>query len=252
MPIPYVKRRFPRRLRRKTYKKLRGRGRVRDLAYKLRRINRRINLMGPHNVNLYKNGDLQLQSNYSVLPLSDFSTLLPCFGYTTADYNNSNQAYLKSISMQFTLTSANEEDNINYSMFLVSIGKNGDTVYDSATGTLATLTQPLHYLANQSMGMLNKKYFNVMRTKFGTLGNWSTPLQQPSASGETITAQTQFYWKIKPRRTIKNPAGNWSLLNASPDPETQYYIIVLNNNSTADLESPVLSYNIVYSINIDG
>ncbi|MEO5351329.1 MAG: hypothetical protein H7836_17055, partial [Magnetococcus sp. YQC-3] len=62
----------------------------------------------------------------------------------------------------------------------------------------------------------------------------------------------QGYWKLKPRRTIKNPAGNFHTLSASPDPETQYYLLVVNNNSTVDLESPQLRLNVIYSIAIDG
>lgn len=234
---------------RKFYKKTRS---TSGLAKQVARLTRRVNKSQIHNVNLFQNGNLQLTSNYAVLPLSNWGSLTPCFGYTTTDYNNANEAFLKSITMQFRLNSANEEDNISYSMFLVSISKNGSNIYDQATGTLSALTQPLHYLSTASMGMLNKKYFKIHRTKFGNLGNWSTPLQQSSAGGKSLTTLDQFYWKIKPMKTIKNPAGNFASLACSQDPATQYYIIVLNDNSTADLESPILEYNIIYSLNIDG
>lgn len=220
-----------------------------------------IRAKGPHNVNLFQNGSLNLNSNYSVLSLSNFDAIYTnttggasgqCFGYEQSDWNNSNQAYLKSISMQLTFDSANEEDNINYSAFLVSIAKNGDTIYDSSSGVLGALSQPVHYLSNNGMAMLNKKFFNIIRTKFGTLGNYGSAFTSSAAPGTSLTTLDQIYWKIKPRRTIKNPRGNFHLLKASPDPETQYYLIIVNNNSTADLESPTLNYNIVYSMDIDG
>ncbi|MEO5351315.1 MAG: hypothetical protein H7836_16985, partial [Magnetococcus sp. YQC-3] len=75
--------------------------------------------MGPHNVNLYFNGSLALNSNYSWVPLSDFNSIYndtmstyltsasagQCFGYAQSDWNNANQAFLKSISIQWTLDS---------------------------------------------------------------------------------------------------------------------------------------------------
>lgn len=260
--MAYTRRKMRRpmyRRRRKFYKKTRT---VYGLQKQLTRLKRAVRTMGPHNVNIFQNGTLQLTSNYSVLELSDFDGIYnntlavgtggTCFGYSQSDWNNSNQAYLKSIGIQLTFSSANEEDNINYSAFLVSIAKNGDTIYNSSTGALGTLTQPVHYLSNNGMAMLNKKFFNIIRNKFGTLGNNGAALTSSSAPGRSLTTLDQIYWKIKPRRTIKNPSGNFHLLQASPDPETQYYIIVVNNNSTADLESPVMDFNIVYSLNIDG
>lgn len=258
---PFVRRRRVIRRRRIVRRKT-----MAPLYKKVAQLSRAVRASGPHNVNLFFNGSLELNSNYSVVPLSDFNSIYnntmgtylgsassgQCFGYGQSDWNNSNQAYLKSISMQWTLDSANEEDNINYSMFLVSIAKNGDTVYNSSTGALGALSQPTHYLNNNGMAMLNKKFFNIIRQKFGTLGNYGTSLTSQGAPGVTLTTLSQGYWKIKPRRTIKNPAGNFHLLSASPDPETQYYLIVVNNNSTADLESPQLRLNVIYSINIDG
>jgi len=264
--MAYTRRKMRRplyRRRRKFYKKTRT---TYGLQKQITRLKRAVRTMGPHNCNLFFNGNLELNSNFTVVPLSDFNSIYnntmgtylgsassgQCFGYAQSDWNNSNQAYLKSISIQWQLTSANEEDNINYSIFLVNIAKNGDTIYNSSTGALGALTQPLHYLMNDGMAMLNKKFFNILRTKFGTVGNYGSAFTTQGAPGRSLTTLDQGYWKLKPRRTIKNPAGNFHTLSASPDPETQYYLIVVNNNSTADLESPQLRLNVVYSINIDG
>ncbi|MEO5351327.1 MAG: hypothetical protein H7836_17045, partial [Magnetococcus sp. YQC-3] len=226
-PAARFRRRRPMMRRRKTYKKSIALPR---LQRQVARLTRTVRASGPHNVNLFFNGSLELNSNYSVVPLSDFNSIYnntmgsyiggassgQCFGYAQSDWNNSNQAFLKSISIQWQLDSANEEDNINYSMFLINIAKNGDTIYNSSTGALGALTQPLHYLNQNGMAMLNKKYFNILRQKFGTLGNYGTALTAQGAQGQTLITLDQGYWKLKPRRTIKNPAGNFHTLSASP------------------------------------
>lgn len=248
---------------RKFYKKTRS---TYGLAKQVARLAKQVKMKGPHNVNLFFNGQLLMNSNYSWVPLSNFNAIYTntmgtylggsaagqCFGFSNQDWNNSNKALLKSITIQWQLEANNEEDNINYSLFLVNIGKNGAAIYSKVTGALNTLSQPTHYLSNEGMAMLNKKYFNILRTEFGTLGNYGTALTSQGAQGDSLTTLKQGYWKIKPRRMITNPAGNFHELVASQDPSTQYYLLAVNNNSTADLESPQLRLNVVYSIDIDG
>lgn len=191
--------------------------------------------------------------------LSNYSTYQAIFGTTANDFQ-SNKMIHKSFAMQcrVSLNSVTpEDDTVSFSAFLVRLKDEMASSINFSNGTL-NLQPGIHYAqlgtasivdANPSTGMvmLNKKYFDIIKYKRFTLTNNSQPLG-------TSTAQTQdgtdieWYWKVKPNVTVRNPAGNWALMNISPDPSDNYFYLLFHNNTLLDLESPFFSVNAVHTV----
>ena len=100
-----------------------------------------------------------------------------------------------------------------------------------------------HY-ATAGYTMVNKKMFKIHYFKTFSLTNFASALGTSSAGGKAFK---EGYIKLRMNNLIRNPAGNWRALNSALDPSKQYYMLVFNDNNSADTESPTLTYNAIHT-----
>jgi len=183
-----------------------------------------------------------------IVNLSDYSGMISTFG-TSANDNEDNKIIHKSVGMHCRVTLENvlnnEESTIGLTAFLVSLKDDCGNVFNNLTGGL-TLTLGATHEIIQGMALLNKKIFNVHKTKKFTLTNYNQALISPAAQTQYGTDK-RWYWRIPINKTINNPRGDWKQLGCALDPSKNYYLLLFNDNSTADIESPTLSFVAVHT-----
>lgn len=189
-----------------------------------------------------------MESPAYIYPLNFYQGMTPIFG-VSADDLEANKIIHKSagLDMRVTLENPvnNEENTIGFTAFLVSLKDDIGAVFNPGTGGLTLVANQTHYI-NQGMAMLNKKMFNIHRVKRFHLTNHGTPLAQSAAQTQYGT-DCRWYWKVSLNKTIQNPQGNWKSLNSALDPSKQYYVLIFNDNSIVDLESPTVSVSAVHT-----
>lgn len=169
-----------------------------------------------------------------------FSSMTPLFGTTTDDLADPKVLYHSTkVQCRVTLENSvnNEESTTRFSAFLVSLrDRIPQSKFNNSLGTL-TLTNGQDYTINQGIAYLNRKIFNIHKTKYFTLTNYNTALTAPAAQSMYGT-DMEWSWSMAPKMTIEHPAGNWSALASALDPSKQYYVLVFSDNQTGDLENP--------------
>lgn len=199
----------------------------------------------------YHQGGVQenITQDYKAINLCLYNSWTNIFGVDNDDDNNQSAVHQSFgfdgyISLENLIN--NEEDSVNFTMFLVSLKDTIGSAFNPTTGALS-LTNADHYITRSGLVLLNKKCFNIHRVMRRTLTNHGTPLAQPSAQTQGGT-DFRFYFKHSPRAKIMNPVGDWRALNSALDPSKQYYLLIFNDNSIVDLESPCITYNIVHTM----
>lgn len=230
----------------KTYR--RKRTSLAYLAYKVKKLYR-INKMKTQYQHL---GGTVNSTMGSILPpstaifnLCNWSSFTPIFGTSGDDVNYANSFYHKSFGIDITIESANETDNISYTCFLVSLKDSVGSAFDPNTGNL-TLTNPTHFWTNQGMCMLNKRMFNIHKIKRFNLGNYGQALTISSA--QNYGTLRRFFWKWSPKCKVSNPSGSVRNVQTSLDPSKQYYLIVCNDDSSVDGQSPTCRAVVVHTV----
>jgi len=192
--------------------------------------------------------ELNVSAPLSYVNLSDFSGMISTFG-TSANDNVDNRIIHKSFGMDCRVSLENqinnEESTIGFTAYLVSLKDEVGNIYNNLTGGL-TLTLGATHEFIQGMVLLNKKVFNIHKTKRFTLTNYNQALISPAAQSQYGT-DIRWYWRLPVNKTIINPRGDWKQLGCALDPSKQYYMLLFNDNSTADLESPAFSYVAVHT-----
>jgi len=183
-----------------------------------------------------------------IVNLSDYSGMISTFG-TSANDNEDNKIIHKSVGMHCRVSLENvvnnEESTIGFTAFLVSLKDEVGNVYNNLTGGL-TLTLGATHEIIQGMALLNKKIFNIHKTKKFTLTNYNQALISPAAQSQYGTDK-RWYWRLPINKTITNPRGDWKQLGCALDPSKQYYLLIFNDNSSSDFESPTLSFVAVHT-----
>jgi len=193
--------------------------------------------------------DASVASPSYIVNLCDYSGMISTFG-TGANDNEDNKIIHKSVGMDLRVslenTVNNEESTTGFTAFLVSLKDNCGNVFNNLTGGLTLTLGATHELI-QGMALLNKKIFNIHKQKRFTLTNYNQALISPAGQSQYGTDH-RWYWKLPINKTIENPRGDWKQLGCALDPSKQYYLIIFNDNSTADLESPAFSYVAVHTM----
>lgn len=187
-----------------------------------------------------------------VANLCNWSAATPIFGSSNTDVDLANSYVHRGFGLDVYVTNNDESQQINYTAFLVSLKDNIGSAFDPNTGAL-TLTNPLHFYNNSSpvaLTMLNKNCFNIHKIKRFTLGNMGV--------GQTVNGlQTQYgnairwYWKIRADKKVSCPTQSMKTQQSSLDPSKNYYLLISNDNSTLDLEVPIVRGTIVHSIQVN-
>lgn len=176
----------------------------------------------------------------------NYSAGTPIFGADADDDNN-----YKAIHQSFGLdcyislenTINNEPDTTTFTIFFVQLKDDIGNVFNTTTGAL-TLTAGTHYYIQNGQCMINKKMFKIHKVIRKVLTNHGTALTAPSAQSQSGT-DFRFYIKHSPRTMITNVGGDWKNLSCSVDPSKQYHLLIFNDNSALDLQSPSFTYNLV-------
>lgn len=222
---------------------------VQALAKSVQSIQRKMRTQ--HQILNYVQAQTQdnLTANYNAYNLCNYNAMVPTFG-TDADDDNNYKIVHKSFGMDMYISLENlinnEEETITFTCFLVSLKDHIGPAFNQSTGVLS-LTNGVHYYSQAGLTLLNKKCFNIHKVKRRVLTNHGTALTGPSAQTQGGT-DFRFYWKWSPNQVIQNPAGDWKALSTALDPSKQYYLLIFNDNSAADLESPCITYNVVHSM----
>lgn len=159
----------------------------------------------------------------------------PLFGYDGSDVNQANKMYINSYKVDARLRQNSEADLIYYTAFIVSLKDQGadSTTFDPATGSL-TLADSVHYttLGAQGKVMVSKNFFNIHAYKRFYMGG--------RAGDQSAPVLRDLSFTIKPRqRLIQNPKGNilgMSGLQFPKDPSQNYYLLLFNDDSGADVQ----------------
>lgn len=153
------------------------------------------------------------------------------------------------VSLQnFSQFSQSEWDSVNFTCFLVSLRDAIGSKFNPTTGAL-TLTGGEDYATAGSVGgvdggfvYLNPKIFKVHKSKRFTLSNIGvdpTATSLPNVvTGYNGQIAKQWQWRLYPKTKIVNSKGTWGQLASAVDPSKQYYVLIFNNNSAADLQYP--------------
>lgn len=185
-----------------------------------------------------------VSSTYTAFHLNDFSSWGRIFG-TTSNDDAENGVIWKSSGIDMKFTTGNEPANVNFTVMLLQCKDTAKSLIGS-TGALTLTNGDTHY-TQSGLTMVNKRFFNILKIRRFSLGN-------NGQVASTSTAQTQFgtdrrfYMKISPNKKIVNPTGDWKNLTQSPDSSGNYYLVVFNDNSSLDLESPDLTMNVVHTV----
>lgn len=190
-----------------------------------------------------------VSGDYVVEYLTKMSTWNRLFG-TAADDETGRSALLKSITIDnyislqnFGVVYGSETATIKFTYFVVSLKDRGNALFNESTGDLNTLVNGQHYVKNGGQVLLNRQYFNIHAYKPFTLSNMGT-----AYSNTLYKLDKRFIVKLRPKKMITNPNGNWKALNCPQDPSQNYFQLLFNDNSLLDLAAPSWAVNNTISI----
>lgn len=181
--------------------------------------------------------------------LDQYPSMTPVFGTATDDLE-CNRVLDKSDVMDITVTLEspvnNEEETINFTAYIVQLK---DAIAGNYSSGALALTNSVHYVSAPNPGghaLLNLKYFKILKSKKFTLSNYGAALSL--SAGQTQFGTTQRWtWKLNQKRLVQNPTGNFAA-SAPVDPSQARFLIIFNDNSIVDGESPTIYVNHVKSL----
>lgn len=223
---------------------------MRKVASQVKALRKRVNRNTAIQHLYEKAQELQIcDSPYVFTNCTNWSAKTPVFASNATDWQNSNKIYHKTMKIDCRLTFGNEPDLIGYRAFLVSFkdDMNVPSVWNSGTGGLALTLNQEYTQGPFGLGKLNPKSFVIHRVKtFYTYSGGASPAVVGGNAGDKLVHQ--WSWNIRPRHEIYNPRGNVSSMITSQDPSKCYYIIIMNDNVSADLQAPVFSCALNHTI----
>lgn len=225
---------------------------VKRVANQVKQLRKRVDMNTATQHLFQKVQELQIvDAPYVYSNLTDWTLKTPVFATNNTDWVNSNKIYHKSMKIDCQLTFGNEPNLINYRAFLVRLrdDMNVPAVWNSGTGGLALGMGTEMTQSSFGLGRLNPKSFIIERVKtFFTYAGDAQPSVVGGNSGNQLIHR--WSWSVKPRHTIYNPRGNVSAMVTSQDPTKQYYIIIMSDNSSADLQSPIFACAVNHTITV--
>lgn len=180
--------------------------------------------------------------------LTFYTGMTPVFGSASDDFE-ANKIIHKSVGMDCRVTLENtinnEESTIGFTAFLVSLKDAIGPYFTPGNGDIIWQNDVTHSIQN-GMVLLNKKMFNIHKYKRFHLTNYDSALNIAAAQSQYGTDR-RWYWKCPINKMVVNPAGNWRTLASANDPSKSYFMVIFNDNSSADLESPNVSITAVHT-----
>lgn len=225
------------------------------LAKRINRLQRKVDGEKEVHYCYHQVSALALTNDYSSINVTNYNKLLnassdggPLFGSSSPDFDAVNKVLHHSTTIQYTIDIANEMDNVQLTIMLLSLKQEGRALYDPATSAAPLyITDGPHFRKVGGMTMVNKKLFNIHYIKNLNIGNNNQAVTAPTADNGLLRIYSDSI-KIKPRCTVTNPGvlggtGDIDVLYADPKATQQYYLVIFNNNSGIDAQSPTITMN---------
>lgn len=180
--------------------------------------------------------------------LTNWSNKTNVFATSVTDWNQSNKLFHKRMTIDCRITAGNEYDLIGYRVFLVSLQDNANVPsrWNSGTGGLALVGNEDYVSSSFGKAMLNPKVFKIHKVKSFFTTNYGANAGTTGNTGNQLVKE--WKWTIYPRHMVYNPTGNVSSMTTSFDPSKCYYILIFNDNTSADLQAPVFSAQLYHTV----
>ena len=176
---------------------------------------------------------------------------------TDADDESNHSAIWKKTNIDCEIDTDGEQNNIDYTMFIVSLTKLGASeLFTPSTGGLAgplgitSLTDGTHFQVNGSYGiaMLNRKYFNIKYVKRIITGT------KNALAYETSSLRKRMYIKLNHGTKgsgfkLQNPKGDWRAQPSTKVAGQNLYVLIFNNDSTLDA-SVKFKFNAIHTVDV--
>lgn len=234
-----------------------GKGAIATLQNEITRLRRKVNVT--KDIVQYKDttndtiGNLAGNACYN-RPLAKFSYWLRTFG-TAAEDELPNEARWMKTNIDMEIDNNGERNNVDYSMYIVTLTKFGQQeLIDPATGLMVQpLVLDVHYTrrddasTNAGFVFLNKKYFNVLKCRRLMTGILSGLTTEPQGLRKRM--YFKFLWNKSKGFMIKNPSGNWKAKACPSYGSACPFILLFNNDSTAD-QSVLLKFTAIHTVEV--
>jgi hypothetical protein len=138
--------------------------------------------------------------------------------------------------VDFKIEPANEEDLIDMTMFIVSLKRDNARKVHVETTNMQQLIENTDYVTESGKALLNFGRYNVHMVK--RLQTFTDSTGDPQSRGFT-----RGYFKKRLNWTLRSASGDWSssIQDTEWPLDKRLYIIIFNNNSSLDAETPTLS-----------
>lgn len=180
---------------------------------------------------------------YRIIPFHpDNGNRIPIFNDQTAIQNAKGFKFTK-FNMDYLVQPQSESARIDMTMFIVSMQPSVSKKVHIETSLMTNLISgDDYYSVGGSLTMMNSKRFKIHYVKrLQTYREFTD--NTPQTRGFT-----RGYVKRRVNHNILNQNGNWVDVQDVEWPlNDRMYVIVFNNNSGADLESPSITFNCLWS-----
>jgi len=161
------------------------------------------------------------------------------FGSDAGDLST-NRIKLFSSKIEGHIRLNTEDDGLDFTIMIIR-PKKGMTGWDETTGNLPTLTVNEDYYSTDQMVVMNPNNFTTLYRRIVKLfvaGTNSATLPMQTHDG------TDFRFKktIKHNRTIISKDGDTSGLVCPISPMDNVFLVIFNNNLSADGENPAIAW----------
>lgn len=177
-----------------------------------------------------------LSANAMVYNLTLISAATKVFATQPTDVIPRTVKHVK-MNLDVLVETGTENDGVTITAYIVSLKNNtNDEFFDGTTGGI---TSPVDttYTTVEGQAYVNPEFYNIhKRVKL---------YFAPHAVGATAHEglHKRFTWNHRPNKLIKNVTGRFEQLVCPNLPSQNYYLIMFNNNSSADLEYPTVTFH---------
>lgn len=226
---------------------------VKSLVTQVAKIKKQLK-QGTEIQHLYGSYSTTVAADYYALNLCNYNALVGCFGSSGNDYNFVNKWKSNYFLIDLMLNANNEPNDVNMSLYIVSLKDSASRLYDKASGVL-TLASVNDYIMNTASSLaqtlVNPKEFNVHWSKKLIIGNNNIAGFAPTGTGDDTVKNTyRKLIKIRTGHMVYNPISDVKSLTCDQDPSKQYYLLVFNDNIATDVESPSINVTLMHSITV--
>lgn len=184
-----------------------------------------------------------LTQGFRIIPFHpDLGNRIAVFNDQTAIQNAKGFKFTK-FCMDYLVQPSTEAARIDMTMFIVSLQPSVAKKVHIETSLMTNLISgDDYYSVGTALTMMNTKRFKIHYVK-----RLQTYLEFTDNTPQT-RGFTRGYIKRRVNHNILNESGNWVDVQDVEYPlNDRMYVIIFNNNSGADLESPTITFNCLWS-----